>query len=299
MTIAQRMRPTSRLMFGIILLAAMLLIAACQPIVDPALLEAQASGEAEGAASAEALFEVEPAKATIDASSLRVREGPSDDYELVAGIKEGETYDVLAMTSDGAWIQLAVESAPDGQGWVSTEFVTLEGDITNIATVPAEGTEATEAEADTAPAEAAAADEGAEADETAQADTALNAVGEALIQTPLPLRVRSAPTDTEDNKIGSVYNLEKYPVLGISEDGLWVQIDVPDLSDSGGWIWWENVVMSGEIADEFAALTANAETDTEESEAAEPEAADADAADTAEADAAEADAVGIRRSRRS
>lgn len=290
-------RSASRLLFAIFLLVALLLIAACQPIVDPALLEGQS-----GAAATEAVFEVEPAKATIDAASLRVRQGPGDDYERVAGVTEGESYEVLAMTSDGAWIQLAVEDAPDGQGWVSTEFVTLEGDITNIATVPADGAEA-DAAAETGEADTAAQTEEAVASETdasdSQGETTLNAVGEALIQTPLPLRVRSEPDDTVDNKIGSVYNLEEYPVLDISDDGQWILIDVPRLSDNGGWVWWENVVISGEIADRFAELTggategdANAAVEGEsppaETEAAENTTTEADTAEASEEPAEEA-----------
>jgi uncharacterized protein YgiM (DUF1202 family) len=300
MNIAPRLRPTSQKIFGLFLLAAMLVIAACQPIVDPALLEDQP----EANASPEVTFEVEPARATIDADSLRVREGPSDDYELIAGVKAGESYDVLAMTSDGAWIQLAVERAPDGQGWVSTEFVTLEGDITNIATVPAEGTEAdaaasasdepestdstdvaeeTNADGESDAVAEAESDAVADAEEEDETETSAAgegiAVGEALIQTPLPLRVRSEPDDTVDNKIGSVYNLERFPVLDISEDGQWVLIDVPEMSDSGGWIWWENVVISGDIADEFAALTGAEAAEAEDvAEAEEPVTEDAEEA---------------------
>ena len=65
----------------------------------------------------------------------------------------------------------------------------------------------------------------------------------ALIETPLPLRVRSAPTDAEDNKIGNVFNGESYPVLEISEDGLWVKIDVPELAEDGGWVSSEYVIL--------------------------------------------------------
>jgi uncharacterized protein YgiM (DUF1202 family) len=323
MNIVQRVRPSSGLVFGVFLAAIMLLMAACQPIVDPALMEEQDTGSA---TAADTQFEVEPAKATINADSLRVRQGPGDDYEQTASVKQGETYDVVAMSSDGAWIQLAVDSADGGQGWVSTEFVTLEGDITNIATVPAEGSSEEAASADETAAtdetasademaatdEAASADESATTDETATMEeeatteestaadeasssdeAAANAsvIGEALIKTPLPLRVRKEPNDLVENKIGSVYNLETYPVLAISDDGLWVKIDVPKLSDSGGWVWWENVEMSGDAANTplgGAEAAAAEEANTGETAATEAEVADAASAE--EANAAESEA---------
>jgi len=324
MNIVQRVRPSSGLVFGGFLAAIILLMAACQPIVDPALMEEQDTGSA---SVADTQFEVEPAKATINADSLRVRQGPGDDYDQTASVKQGETYDVVAMSSDGAWIQLAVDSAADGQGWVSTEFVTLEGDITNIATVPAEGASEITAATDeiAAPDETATTDEAAVMDEGATAEEAATtgeaasmdeaaatdgasvasnagAIGQALIQTPLPLRVRSEPTDEEDNKIGSVYNLDTYPVLDISDDGLWVKLDVPKLSDSGGWVWWENVELSGDAANmalggaEAAAAeeTSAANTEATQPAVAETEATAADTAadDVADSGAAETDTTG-------
>lgn len=258
MNIAQRLRSTGRLTAGIIFGATVLLIAACQPIVDPAMLEEMPAAQEESAPAAEPAFEVEPAMATINTRSLRVRQGPGDAYELVAGVKQGETYPVLAMSSDGAWLQLGVDRAPEGDGWVSTEFVTLEGDITNIPTVEVAEMmdEEASAEAD-APAETDASAE-AVAEAEAEAETETEAefdqeaaiaqatpppAGQALIVTDLPLRVRSAPTAEEENKIGNVFDGEVYAVLEVSEDGEWVKIEVAELSEDGGWVSSEYVVL--------------------------------------------------------
>ena len=60
----------------------------------------------------------------------------------------------------------------------------------------------------------------------------------------LPLRVRSAPTAEEDNKIGNVFHGEVYEFLEISEDGQWVRINVPELDpENGGWVSSEYVVL--------------------------------------------------------
>ena len=80
-----------------------------------------------------ALSGVEAPTVTISTTSLRVRTEPSDDSEQVASAKEGESFPVTGISSDGEWIQIAIEGGPDGKGWVSAEFVTLTGDITDIA----------------------------------------------------------------------------------------------------------------------------------------------------------------------
>ncbi len=146
MQTTQSLRVLGRLAAGAVLSAFVLVFSACQPIVDPALLEAQQPAAVEEeVAQPEAVIDVEPAKATVNTRSLRVRQGPSEASEQIGSIKEGETYDVLGMSSDGAWIQVAVEEIEGGSGWVSTELVILEGDITNIPTVEAEAAPVAEA----------------------------------------------------------------------------------------------------------------------------------------------------------
>ncbi len=228
----------SRLMGSLVLMVAFALLAGCTALpMDPALLEQAGNSPAERAEQMPA-GEVEPARATVATRSLRVREAPTTESEMIAGVKEGETYDVLAISSDGAWIQLAIPNAPDGKGWVSANFVTLEGDITNIPTV--EASASTDTTGETNAEEATAADEAA--GEAAPAVTP--EPGYVLIQTDgTPLRVRSAPTTEEDNKIGNVFNGEVYRILEISEDGQWIKIEVPEISEDGGWISAEFAVI--------------------------------------------------------
>jgi outer membrane biosynthesis protein TonB len=130
------------------LVAAMLVAAACQPIVDPSLAgqgaTATASSPLQGTPEGEQepIPGVGPALATISADSLRVRNAPNDEAEVVAGVRSGESYPVIAISSDGAWLQLEVERAAEGLGWVASSFVTLEGDITSIPIVEVEAADA-------------------------------------------------------------------------------------------------------------------------------------------------------------
>lgn len=158
--------------------------------------------------------------ATIGTRSLRVRSEPDDNSDVVAGVAEGESYRVVALSDDGLWVELALNNAEVETGWVSTNFVLVEGELTSLTAPPA-----------------AAAPAGSN-------------IGLTLVPTPeggfarvnttgVRLRVRSGP-DTEDEIVGYVYEGEQYPVLERSDDGLWVRIPAsggenPDNS-AGGWV---------------------------------------------------------------
>jgi uncharacterized protein YgiM (DUF1202 family) len=295
----EALRTRAGLLTGTLSVVVMFLLAACQPIVDPAQLEAQQGGatpeatteavaepaqaaaEPTAEATEEQSVDVGPAQATVNTRSLRVRQEPSEDSKQVASIKQGEIFDVLGISSDGSWLQLALPEVEGGQGWVSTSFLTLQGDITNIqitevggavAATPEAGAEITptvqpEEEAGATPSaqpEATSAvtstvqpEQEAEATPTAQSEegSAATEIIQGVAQ-PAPgyalvvingndaLRVRSAPTADEDNKVGNVRNGEAYKVLEISDDGKWVRIDVPALNlENGGWVSAEFVVL--------------------------------------------------------
>lgn len=39
---------------------------------------------------------------------------------------------MLALSADGKFVELEIADAPGGHGWVDANFVTMQGDITNI-----------------------------------------------------------------------------------------------------------------------------------------------------------------------
>ncbi|MCB0187923.1 MAG: SH3 domain-containing protein, partial [Caldilineaceae bacterium] len=191
-------------------IVAVLLLAGCAlPFPMPSATVPQAS---DGAAAATPEGTVDPlaaegsVMATVATRSLRVRQTPNENSEVVAGIAEGESYRVLALSEDGLWVQLAVDSAPDGNGWVSTNFVTVEGDISQL-------TGSTE--------EAAASSPAATADVTL---VPTPQSGYAIVNTDgVRLRVRSGPS-TDNPIVGYAYDGESYQILETSEDGAWVRI---------------------------------------------------------------------------
>ncbi|MEZ4834074.1 MAG: SH3 domain-containing protein [Caldilineaceae bacterium] len=64
---------------------------------------------------------IAPSVGVTNGDGLRVRQTPSLDGEVLAELAARQDVFVLAVTEDGAWLQI-VEPVP---GWVSSDFVTL------------------------------------------------------------------------------------------------------------------------------------------------------------------------------
>ena len=128
--------------------------------------------------SGEAISRPTPAPGGVvvrtDGTRLRVRAEPTTDSEIVGYVYDGEAYNVLETTADGAWARLDVAGLPDG-GWVSIEFLTFPGDAVPDATAATEEESMTEtpaAENPEAAATAPAAEEAATATATAESTEA-------------------------------------------------------------------------------------------------------------------------------
>jgi uncharacterized protein YgiM (DUF1202 family) len=159
----------------------------------------------------------------VTTRSLRVRGKPADSAEVVAGIKEGETYNVLGISSDGLWVQLAIPDAPGGKGWVNANFVSVEGSISETTT--------TQAPAPSKPVSTTV--------QSGKADVK-PAAGFAVVKTGgTRLRVRSTAAP-DGQVVGYVYDGEQYQVLETSADGQWVKISGSSKANSdnaeGGWV---------------------------------------------------------------
>lgn len=274
------------LMVGLIL--AVVLLAACQPITAEKMqtaLAGQVAATQETAAPVDSTKDAtaavsvsDGAMATVTARSLRVRGEPSENAEVVAGIREGEQYQVIGRSSDGLWLELAIPRAPQGSGWVSANFVTVAGSITDteVATAPtavateaataAPVEEATEAAATPVPTEEVAEATPTEApveevtpaptEEAAEPVATEAPAEETAVVTPPPagfalvtaegarLRVRAEPS-TDAEIVGWVQPGEVVPVEEVSADGLWVKLSgVADTENpNGGWVSTEFVVL--------------------------------------------------------
>ncbi len=276
-----------RIVLIVALMTAVALLAACQPITPEDMQSALASqpiataGAAEGSQESTAAAAGDGAMATVAARSLRVRAQPSESAEVVAGIREGEQYEVIGRSSDGLWIELAIPQATQGSGWVSANFVTVAGAITDtevssapVATAtPAEEPVATEAPTEEPVATEAATEEPAATEAPTEEPAATEAPTEAPVATEEPaatetpteeaatvappaagfalvtaegarLRVR-AEASSDAAIVGWVQPGETVPVVEVSADGLWVKIGpMPDTQNpDGGWVSAEFLVL--------------------------------------------------------
>jgi uncharacterized surface protein with fasciclin (FAS1) repeats/uncharacterized protein YgiM (DUF1202 family) len=71
-------------------------------------------------------------EATVNTRSLRVRQGPSVETSIVAGLREGTAITVIGRNADGVWLQIQVPDV-ETTGWVSAEFVSVSGEIAALS----------------------------------------------------------------------------------------------------------------------------------------------------------------------
>ncbi|MBK8047120.1 MAG: SH3 domain-containing protein [Anaerolineales bacterium] len=213
------------------LMVATVLLSACGAGVDGQ----QVANAVEQMASVQNGATANNAMATVSTRSLRVRAEPNSDSEVITGIKEGEEYQVAGLSSDGEWVQLAIPKAPGGKGWVSSNFVSVAGSITDAPIT------------DAAPSTATSAAAGSAAATTEPTVAAIEppAAGTATVTTEgARLRVR-AQADADSDIVGYVYNGENYPVVEQNGDGSWVRIGGAAGTDNpnGGWVSAEFLVI--------------------------------------------------------
>lgn len=237
---------TYRIAILFVLLIAALALSACGGSGGATVADVieQATGQTDAGEDASTTAgPLNAAKATVNARSLRVRGEPNPNGEVVGGIKEGEVYDVIGLSSDGEWVQLSIPAIPSGEGWVSANFVSVQGAITEAAiteavttgpiTTGATITETTAASAISLPTPTRAPQIAADP-------------GTATINTEgVRLRVRAQPS-ADAEIVGYVYDGEVYPVVEASADGLWTQIGGLPNSDNinGGWVSSEFLVLN-------------------------------------------------------
>jgi heat shock protein HslJ len=68
----------------------------------------------------------------VGANVLNVRSGPSTAYPVVGVAREGDSGEIVGRSVDGRWWATPVQSAPEGLGWVSADFILA----TNTENVP-------------------------------------------------------------------------------------------------------------------------------------------------------------------
>ena len=152
---------------------------------------------------------------------INVRSGPGSQYSSYGVVSIGTSGEVIGISEDGEWwvVRVSIEYAPDGRGWVKGEFV----EVTNAENVPV------------IPTPPLGDLEFPPPDAGSPTATVLQSVN-----------VRSGPS-TDYPSFGIAPTGAVAQVVGISEDGLWWVVKIPDeLSPEGqGWVSADFVEVTG------------------------------------------------------
>lgn len=73
---------------------------------------------------------VQPVFGIINATELNVRSGPGTTFDILRAATEGQRFEIVAVSDDGTWAQLAENGA--AVGWTALEFLTVEGDLASL-----------------------------------------------------------------------------------------------------------------------------------------------------------------------
>jgi uncharacterized protein YgiM (DUF1202 family) len=82
------------------------------------------------AAAAQSAPVAQPVFGVINATELNVRSGPGTTFNVVSAATEGQRFEIVALSDDGIWAQLAENGA--AIGWTALEFLTVEGDLASL-----------------------------------------------------------------------------------------------------------------------------------------------------------------------
>ena len=82
------------------------------------------------AAAAQPAPIAQPVFGVINATELNVRSGPGTTFDILRAATEGQRFEIVAVSEDGTWAQLAENGAEIG--WTALEFLTVEGDLASL-----------------------------------------------------------------------------------------------------------------------------------------------------------------------
>jgi uncharacterized protein YraI len=144
-----------------------------------------------------------------------VREGPGDQYPVIAFLENNQSAQITGVSQDKRWWAIDLPYFASGRGWVSANKVMAEN--ANNVQVLALETETPVGE--------------------------VTPGNGASVMAIANVNVRSGP-DTRYMKIGNIAKGQTVEVLGVSEDRYWWLVKLPGTKNVQGWISRDYVVAS-------------------------------------------------------
>jgi len=106
-----------------------------EPSVAQSAPAAQAPAAAPSAATAASSSGSVIATVASGTDRLNIRSGPGTDFPIIDHAASAAQYPVVGHSEDGTWLQITLNSASTGTGWVSASYLTLQGDPTKLPVV--------------------------------------------------------------------------------------------------------------------------------------------------------------------
>jgi uncharacterized protein YraI len=165
---------------------------------------------------------VAPTSAPVDgltSTQVNVRSGPDASRDSLGLLPAGSQITVLGRDASGSWLVISFPQSPDGQGWVTAQFVELSAEIEDLSIIEAAAVEQPVQPADQP--EAQASPTPGEQQRTAKTTSQINA--------------RSGPASAFESK-GLLEANTTVVMTGRNEINTWVQIEYPADSEERAWV---------------------------------------------------------------
>ena len=166
-------------------------------------------------------------RGTVNSDVVNLRSYPSLAGELVGHARQGEQFQIMAISNDGQWVRVCCplgNSETTRQSWVSMEFMTLDPALVAAQTAVPSTTVVIQPIAAAAVVAAAAADPA-----MPRAGAVSGTVNSAFVN------LRSGP-DTTYPTVGQVSEQTRVTITGRNAAGTWWQICCPVGAPAASWI---------------------------------------------------------------
>jgi uncharacterized protein YraI len=169
--------------------------------------------------------------------ALNVRGGPGTDYPVLGQLQPGAQVTLLARSADGTWFEIVYPAGSDGRGWLSGEFLQIQGSAEQLPVAQPPAPPRPTPIATTLPSITATP--------TVTGTSPISGTVSAVVATGGgALNVRGGP-GTDYPVLGQLQPGAQVTLLARSADGTWFEIAYPASSDGRGWLSGEFLQMQG------------------------------------------------------
>ena len=102
---------------------------------DPTAASAPAGAGQQASAATPATGPDQPRLTAITRQFPFVRRGPGINFAVIMNLQQGQRVEVVGRSPDRQWYQIVLPENPRERGWVSNEFLAVDGDLNTLPEV--------------------------------------------------------------------------------------------------------------------------------------------------------------------